>query len=137
MIPIIDKSHFLDYNAIIGDPFIFQTNISGNPEPDFTWKKNGKSIDESLDKLKVTKDGNQIILFINSIDESHSGEYSLVIMSPYGKDEASFKLTAVSAQNSSPIFSVKFYLFINKDLKILRNSVISFHFISEYLTKFY
>jgi hypothetical protein len=107
MIPTIDKSHFLDYRAIIGDPFTFQTIISGNPEPDFIWKKNGKSIDESLDKLKVTKDGNQIILFINSIDESHSGKYSLIIMSPNGKDEASFKLTVVSAQNKSTTPSVK------------------------------
>jgi hypothetical protein len=124
-------------NSFVRQPFVFEAMISKNPVIKYEWRKNAKPIDQSLDNIKVNRIGKRSILSIESVNESQAGVYSLVSNNSNARDEASFNLAVLPVHNSSANLSVKFYIFINKDLKILRNSIISFHLISEYFTKFY
>jgi titin len=91
--PSIDKSNFKDTEITIGNAFKFETIIKTNSDFEYQWKKNGIPIDRKSENIKLSKDGNRLILSIKSVDGNNEGEYSLVVGNSYGRDEASFILS--------------------------------------------
>jgi hypothetical protein len=135
--PTIDKSNFNDMNSFMGQPFIFEAMISDNPQINYECRKNGKLIDQSLDKITVNRVGKKFILYIKSVDESHAGLYSLISSNSNARDEASFNLTVLPVQNSSANLSVNsYFLFFIFYLKTFENTSKFCNFFSLHFRRF-
>jgi len=99
-------------NSFVRQPFVFEAMISKNPVIKYEWRKNAKPIDQSLDNIKVNRIGKRSILYVESVNESQAGVYSLVSNNSNARDEASFNLAVLPVQSSSTSFSVNFFHYI-------------------------
>nr|XP_012153983.1 PREDICTED: muscle M-line assembly protein unc-89-like isoform X1 [Megachile rotundata] len=80
-----------DCEVYRGMPAKFTACITGNPEPDFEWYRNGDRIWQT-DRIRTEQEGSLLRLVIANIDELDAGTYMLRIVNPHGEDSCSAEL---------------------------------------------
>ncbi|XP_011159692.1 obscurin isoform X6 [Solenopsis invicta] len=68
-----------------GMPAKFTACVTGNPEPDFEWYRNGDRL-WPTDRIKMDQEGSLLRLTIFNVDELDAGKYELKISNPHGED---------------------------------------------------
>ncbi|XP_029048165.2 obscurin-like isoform X4 [Osmia bicornis bicornis] len=80
-----------DCEVYRGMPAKFTACITGNPEPDFEWYRNGDRIWQT-DRIRTEQEGSLLRLTIANVDELDAGKYTLRIVNPHGEDSCSAEL---------------------------------------------
>ncbi|XP_053986008.1 obscurin isoform X6 [Hylaeus volcanicus] len=80
-----------DCEVYRGMPAKFTACITGYPEPDFEWYRNGDRIWQT-DRIRMDQEGSLVRLTIANIDELDAGKYVLKIANPHGQDSCSAEL---------------------------------------------
>ncbi|XP_076666422.1 obscurin isoform X4 [Andrena cerasifolii] len=74
-----------DCEVYRGMPAKFTACVTGNPEPDFEWYRNGDRLWQT-DRIRMDQEGSLLRLTIANIDELDAGKYELKIVNPHGED---------------------------------------------------
>ncbi|XP_014485518.1 PREDICTED: muscle M-line assembly protein unc-89-like isoform X3 [Dinoponera quadriceps] len=80
-----------DCEVYRGMPAKFTACVTGYPEPDFEWYRNGDRIWPS-DRIKMDQEGSLLRLTISNVDELDAGKYVLKISNPHGEDSCSAEM---------------------------------------------
>nr|XP_031831778.1 obscurin isoform X2 [Nomia melanderi] len=80
-----------DTEVYRGMPAKFTACITGNPEPDFEWYRNGDRIWQT-DRIRMDQEGSLLRLTISNVDDMDAGKYVLKIVNPHGSDMCSAEL---------------------------------------------
>lgn len=72
-------------------PARFTACITGNPEPDFEWYRNGDRLWQT-DRIRTEQEGSLLRLIISNVDELDAGKYVLKIVNPHGEDSCTAEL---------------------------------------------
>ncbi|XP_043255290.1 obscurin-like isoform X3 [Colletes gigas] len=80
-----------DCEVYRGMPAKFTACITGYPEPDFEWYRNGDRLWQT-DRIRMDQEGSLLRLTIANIDELDAGKYVLKIVNPHGEDSCSAEL---------------------------------------------
>lgn len=80
-----------DCEVYRGMPAKFTACVTGNPEPDFEWYRNGDRIWQT-DRIRTEQEGSLLRLTIANVDELDAGKYTLRIVNPHGEDSCSAEL---------------------------------------------
>ncbi|XP_076638516.1 obscurin isoform X8 [Colletes latitarsis] len=80
-----------DCEVYRGMPAKFTACITGYPEPDFEWYRNGDRMWQT-DRIRMDQEGSLLRLTIANIDELDAGKYVLKIVNPHGEDSCSAEL---------------------------------------------
>lgn len=63
----------------------FTACITGNPEPEYEWFRNGEKL-WATDRILMDYEGSLLRLSIYNVDDCDDGIYSLRIFNPHGED---------------------------------------------------
>ncbi|KYN01946.1 Muscle M-line assembly protein unc-89 [Cyphomyrmex costatus] len=74
-----------------GMPAKFTACVTGYPEPDFEWYRNGDRI-WPTDRIRMDQEGSLLRLMIVNVDELDAGKYVLKISNPHGEDSCSAEM---------------------------------------------
>ncbi|KAL0112248.1 hypothetical protein PUN28_011952 [Cardiocondyla obscurior] len=80
-----------------GMPAKFTACVTGYPEPDFEWYRNGDRI-WPTDRIKMDQEGSLLRLTIFNVDELDAGKYVLKIFNPHGEDSCSAEMVYESLE---------------------------------------
>ncbi|XP_017890129.1 obscurin isoform X5 [Ceratina calcarata] len=80
-----------DCECYRGMPAKFTACITGIPEPEFEWFRNGEKIWQT-DRIRMEQEGSLLRLIIVNVDELDAGKYTLKITNPHGEDSCSADL---------------------------------------------
>ncbi|XP_076659530.1 obscurin isoform X6 [Halictus rubicundus] len=80
-----------DCEVYRGMPAKFTACITGYPEPDFEWYRNGDRIWQT-DRIRTEQEGSLLRLVISNVDELDAGKYELKIVNPHGSDSCTAEL---------------------------------------------
>ncbi|KZC06585.1 Muscle M-line assembly protein unc-89 [Dufourea novaeangliae] len=80
-----------DCEVYRGMPAKFTACVTGYPEPDFEWYRNGDRIWQT-DRIRMDQEGSLLRLTIANIDELDAGKYVLKIVNPHGEDSCTAEL---------------------------------------------
>ncbi|XP_078034638.1 obscurin isoform X5 [Augochlora pura] len=80
-----------DCEVYRGMPAKFTACITGNPEPEFEWYRNGDRIWQT-DRIRTEQEGSLLRLVIANVDELDAGKYVLKIVNPHGSDSCTAEL---------------------------------------------
>jgi hypothetical protein len=89
----IDKLNLINTEISVGSPVTIEAQVSGEPDPEYQWKLNGKPVSDLVQGISISTEGKKIILRIESFAESYSGIYALSVNNSIGGEEASMTLT--------------------------------------------
>ena len=68
----------------LGDRVKFECKVTGNPEPQLTWMKNGQDIVEGR-KIKIKQYDGTASLILDDVSERDIGTYTCQATNPVGK----------------------------------------------------
>ncbi|KAG1714523.1 Muscle M-line assembly protein unc-89 [Nymphon striatum] len=71
-----------------GEPFSFETRVSGNPLPEVKWSLDGQPIQPS-DNVNITFDGKRACLKVKNSNPQHNGNYTIKLVNAIGDVESS------------------------------------------------
>ncbi|XP_040072551.1 obscurin isoform X2 [Ixodes scapularis] len=74
------------------EPLTLVAKVEGNPEPEITWKYNGKVIEPSI-KYNMSKEGDTCTLTIPWPQSKDSGVYECLAKNPVGEDKCQAQVT--------------------------------------------
>nr|XP_033338378.1 obscurin isoform X2 [Megalopta genalis] len=80
-----------DCEVYRGMPAKFTACVTGNPEPEFEWYRNGDRIWQT-DRIRTEQEGSLLRLVISNVDELDAGKYVLKIVNPHGSDSCTAEL---------------------------------------------
>ncbi|XP_018359776.1 PREDICTED: muscle M-line assembly protein unc-89 isoform X3 [Trachymyrmex cornetzi] len=80
-----------DCEVYRGMPAKFTACVTGYPEPDFEWYRNGDRI-WPTDRIRMDQEGSLLRLMIVNVDELDAGKYVLKISNPHGEDSCSAEM---------------------------------------------
>ncbi|XP_076165903.1 obscurin isoform X4 [Ptiloglossa arizonensis] len=80
-----------DCEVYRGMPAKFTACITGYPEPEFEWYRNGDRLWQT-DRIRTDQEGSLLRLTIANVDELDAGKYMLKIMNPHGQDSCTAEL---------------------------------------------
>lgn len=80
-----------DCEVYRGMPAKFTACVTGYPEPDFEWYRNGDRI-WPTDRIRMDQEGSLLRLTIVNVDELDAGKYVLKISNPHGEDSCSAEM---------------------------------------------
>lgn len=83
--PKINRKSLQELTVLIDEPIKFDVDIQGEPIPDVTWSKDGKSFS---DFGKVTNHPNRSIFYIEKSSRRDGGVYLITAVNIHGKDSA-------------------------------------------------
>ncbi|KAG7203298.1 hypothetical protein KM043_010391 [Ampulex compressa] len=86
-----------DCEVYRGMPAKFTACITGNPEPEFEWYRNGDRLWQT-DRIRTEQEGSLLRLIISNVDEMDAGKYVLKIHNPYGEDSCSAEMVYESLE---------------------------------------
>lgn len=69
----------------------FTACITGIPEPEFEWFRNGDKLWQS-DRIRMDQEGSLLRLTIANVDELDGGTYLLKIHNPHGEDSCTAEM---------------------------------------------
>lgn len=92
---VVEKAASISVTS--GDSCALQCTVSGSPELNVKWFKNGKEV-VSGRRYKPSLKGNMAVLKILSAEKDDSAEYSMEVWNKVGKDQTSCSVT-VSGQS--------------------------------------
>ncbi|XP_018318315.1 muscle M-line assembly protein unc-89 isoform X3 [Mycetomoellerius zeteki] len=80
-----------DCEVYRGMPAKFTACVTGYPEPDFEWYRNGDRI-WPTDRIRMDQEGSLLRLMVVNVDELDAGKYVLKISNPHGEDSCSAEM---------------------------------------------
>ncbi|XP_067207809.1 obscurin isoform X2 [Linepithema humile] len=80
-----------------GMPAKFTACVTGYPEPDFEWHRNGDRL-WPTDRIRMDQEGSLLRLTIANVDELDAGKYMLKISNPHGEDSCSAEMVYESLE---------------------------------------
>ncbi|XP_011689399.1 PREDICTED: muscle M-line assembly protein unc-89 isoform X3 [Wasmannia auropunctata] len=86
-----------DCEVYRGMPAKFTACVTGYPEPDFEWYRNGDRI-WPTDRIRMDQEGSLLRLTIVNVDELDAGKYVLKISNPHGEDSCSAEMVYESLE---------------------------------------
>ncbi|XP_025269387.1 obscurin isoform X6 [Camponotus floridanus] len=86
-----------DCEVYRGMPAKFTACVTGYPEPDFEWYRNGDRLWPS-DRIRMDQEGSLLRLRIANVDELDAGKYVLKISNPHGEDSCSAEMVYESLE---------------------------------------
>ncbi|KAL6444321.1 hypothetical protein ACFW04_001898 [Cataglyphis niger] len=86
-----------DCEVYRGMPAKFTACVTGYPEPDFEWYRNGDRL-WPTDRIRMDQEGSLLRLTIANVDELDAGKYVLKISNPHGEDSCSAEMVYESLE---------------------------------------
>ncbi|XP_025153244.1 obscurin isoform X6 [Harpegnathos saltator] len=86
-----------DCEVYRGMPAKFTACVTGYPEPDFEWYRNGDRL-WPTDRIRMDQEGSLLRLTIANVDELDAGKYMLKISNPHGEDSCSAEMVYESLE---------------------------------------
>ncbi|XP_070156196.1 obscurin isoform X8 [Polyergus mexicanus] len=86
-----------DCEVYRGMPAKFTACVTGYPEPDFEWYRNGDRL-WPTDRIRMDQEGSLLRLTIVNVDELDAGKYVLKISNPHGEDSCSAEMVYESLE---------------------------------------
>ncbi|XP_072755043.1 protein Obscurin isoform X6 [Anoplolepis gracilipes] len=86
-----------DCEVYRGMPAKFTACVTGYPEPDFEWHRNGDRL-WPTDRIRMDQEGSLLRLTIANVDELDAGKYVLKIFNPHGEDSCSAEMVYESLE---------------------------------------
>ncbi|XP_020293629.1 obscurin isoform X3 [Pseudomyrmex gracilis] len=86
-----------DCEVYRGMPAKFTACVTGSPEPDFEWYRNGDRLWPS-DRIRMDQEGSLLRLTIANVDELDAGKYELKISNPHGQDSCTAEMVYESLE---------------------------------------
>lgn len=80
-----------DCEVYRGMPAKFTACVTGYPEPDFEWYRNGDRL-WPTDRIRMDQEGSLLRLTIANVDELDAGKYVLKISNPHGEDSCNAEM---------------------------------------------
>ncbi|XP_012537087.1 obscurin isoform X3 [Monomorium pharaonis] len=86
-----------DCEVYRGMPAKFTACVTGYPEPDFEWYRNGDRL-WPTDRIRMDQEGSLLRLTIVNVDDLDAGKYVLKISNPHGEDSCSAEMVYESLE---------------------------------------
>ncbi|XP_075240831.1 muscle M-line assembly protein unc-89-like isoform X2 [Convolutriloba macropyga] len=90
-----------------GTPMRLVAKISGEPQPDVVWTKNGKPLDPATDgETYFDFETGEAELIVKSMDDVNAGQYELKVVSRIGTDISTAKVDITEPPQQKPTFDI-------------------------------
>ena len=93
--PKINRKVLREITVRVGETIEFDVDIQGEPPPDVTWSKDGKSLSDS-DSRRITNKPYRTIFYVDEATRKDEGVYLVSAVNINGKDAAEVRVNVVS-----------------------------------------
>jgi predicted phage tail protein len=93
--PKINRKVLKEITIPVGETIEFDVDIQGEPPPDVTWSKNGKTLTDT-DARRITDKPYRTIIYVDEATRKDDGVYLLSAVNIHGKDAAEVRVNVVS-----------------------------------------
>ena len=92
--PKINRRCLKELTIPIGDSFEFDVDIQGEPAPDVTWSKDGKTLSDN-EMRRITNKPYRTIFYVDESTRKDDGIYLITAVNIHGKDAAEVRVNVI------------------------------------------